>query len=603
MNQINIFRIRMLIIGAVMLAGFAVLAVKLWQEQIHYGERYRRSIRRQSVRRVRLPGMRGRIFTADYTLLADNAPHYNLVFYLQEMRRNSRKRTIENIRKIAAQMANELNRPDSLTEKKILRHIRVTPGIPLVIYRQLSDIELARAYQLMPQMPGLGIEVEPVRNYPQGSLASLVIGFTRPEDAEDALDRRNYFYYQSDVEGKSGVELAFDNTAGDQSVPGLHGFPGYELIQVDHLGYVSARQLEYESPFAGSNVVLTLDSRAQKLGEKLLQNKRGALVLLNADSGEVLALVSSPHLDLSRTSPFWSRDYYRLLLKDPSLPMFDRATRGRYMPGSIIKPLAALAAIKNGFDPMREISCDGRSIVDQSRISCANRFGHGKLNMISAIEHSCNDYFIEMGVELGKEKLSEMYALAGIGNPTGLETGGTDGLLPAEKFNSDKFKWRDYDTALISIGQGQVLVSPLQAARFTAAIANGGKLMKCHLLKEVYDEKGKLLFRNQPQLETQWQLPAGALEAVKQGMYQVVNSPLGSGKSAKSSQLTIYGKTGTAEVDMRKGRINNTWFTAFTQKNGTTYALAVLVEEGRSGGRSCAPLAKEFLEKYLESTL
>ena len=164
MNAVNSFRARLLIVAAVMLTGFSILVFKLWYEQIHFGERYRQSITRQSVRRVRLPGMRGKIFTSDYLLLADNEPGYNLVFYLQEMRLNSRKRTIENIRNIAQKMANELNRPDTLSEKAIRRHIITSPGLPLVIYKNLSDIELARTYQLMPQMPGVGIEVEPMRS-------------------------------------------------------------------------------------------------------------------------------------------------------------------------------------------------------------------------------------------------------------------------------------------------------------------------------------------------------------------------------------------------------------------------------------------------------
>ena len=599
MSPVNVFRTRLLIVAALMLAGFSVLIFKLWYEQIHFGERYRKSITRQSVRRVRLPGMRGRIFTADYLLLADNTPGYNLVFYLQEMRLNSRKRTIENIRNIARKMANELNRPDSLDERSIRRHITTRPGLPLVIYKNLSGIELARAYQLMPQMPGVGIEVETLRNYPQKDMASLTIGFTRPEAAENAPDRKEYAYYQADFEGKSGVERAFDQTVGNQYIPGLHSQPGYELMQVDHLGYVNARRLEYLAPTAGSNIVLTLDSRAQKMGEQLMRNQRGALVLLNADTGEVLAMVSSPRMDISRTTPAWKKDYYDELTQNPGLPMFDRAIRGSYMPGSIVKPLVALAALKNGFDPERKIECDGRTIIQGARISCANRYGHGEMDMVTAVERSCNDYFIETGLELGVEKLSEMYFDAGIGESAGLEIGGSRGLNPASRVNSKKYKWRKYDTANVSIGQGMVLVSPLQAARFTAAIANGGKLMKCTLLKEVYDDKGKLLFRNQPQIIKQWQLPEKALEIVHKGMYQVVNSNQGSGKSAKSDQLVIYGKTGTAEVDTRHGRINNTWFSCFTEKNNTRYALTILVEEGRSGGRNCAPLAKKLLEEYL----
>ncbi len=600
MTPVNSFRVRLVIIAAIMLAGFSVLLFKLWYEQIHRGERYRKSITRQSVRRVRLPGMRGRIFTSDYLLLADNVPGYNLVFYLQEMRLNSRKRTIENIRYIAQKMANELNRPDSLSEEDIRRHIITQPGLPLVIFRNLSDIELARSYQLMPQMPGMGIEVATLRSYPQKDMASLTIGFTRPEDADDAPDRKDYSYYQSDLAGKSGVERAFDRSAGNKYIPGLHSQPGYELIQVDHLGYVNTRRLEYLAPTAGSNIVLTLDSRAQKLGEKLMRNQRGALVLLNADTGEILATVSSPRMDISRTTPAWKKEYYQQLEKNPDLPMFDRVAHGRYMPGSIVKPLAALAALKNNISPEHEVECDGRSIIHGARISCANRYGHGKMNMLTAIERSCNDYFIETGLELGPEKLAEMYAAAGIGEHPGLETGGNRGLNPAERIKSTRYKWRDYDTANISIGQGMILLSPLQAARFTAAIANGGKLMKLTLLKAVFDDKGKLLFRNQVQTVKEWQLPANALDIVRKGMYQVVNAPQGSGKSAKSNQLTIYGKTGTAEVDTARGRINNTWFSCFTEKNSVRYALTILVEEGRSGGRNCAPLAKKFLEEYLK---
>ena len=600
MNPINSFRVRLLIVAAIMLAGFSVLIFKLWYEQIHFGERYRKSITRQSVRRVRLPGMRGKIFTSDYLLLADNEPGYNLVFYLQEMRLNSRKRTIENIRNIARRMANELNRPDSLSEKAVNRHITTRPGLPLIIYKNLSPIELARAYQLMPQMPGMGIEVETLREYPQKDMASLTIGFARPEAADEAPDRKDFSYYRADFEGKSGVERAFDNSAGNKYIPGLHSQAGYELMQVDHLGYVNARRLEYLAPTAGSNIVLTLDSRAQKLGEKLMRNQRGALVLLNADTGEILAVVSTPRMDISLITPEWKSNYYAKLLQDPGLPMFDRAVSGSYMPGSIVKPLAALAALKNGVTPDRIIECDGRSIIQGARISCANRYGHGKLNMLEAIERSCNDYFIEIGLELGAEKLAAMYADGGIGEPTGLETGGTRGMNPAKRIKSSRYKWRKYDTANISIGQGMILLSPLQAARFTAALANGGKLMKLTLLKEVCDDQGKVLFHNTPQVEKEWVLPENALDIVRQGMYQVVNSNYGSGKSAKSGLLKIYGKTGTAEVDTRNGRINNTWFTCFTEKNNTRYALTILVEEGKSGGRNCAPLAKQFLETYLK---
>ena len=342
---------------------------------------------------------------------------------------------------------------------------------------------------------------------------------------------------------------------------------------------------------------------AQKLGEELMQNRRGALVLLDADTGEVLALVSSPHMDLGKISPVWSKEYYQQLLEDPGIPMFDRATRGSYMPGSIIKPLVALAALARGVDPESKVKCNGRSIVNGKQISCANRYGHGELNMLQALERSCNDYFIEVGLAIGAEYLADFYGIGGIGEATGLETGGTVGLNPIRWIGDSSYRWSDHETALISIGQGKVQISPLQAARYTAAIANGGKLMKLYLLKEVYDEEGKLLFRNKPQVIRQWDVSPEALTLVQNGMYNVVNAPQGSGRSGRSSELTIYGKTGTAEVDIRNERIKNTWFTSFVTYKGKRYALTVLVEEGRSGGRDCAPVAKEFYERYLSRSL
>ena len=601
MNQGNLFRLRLLIVALFMACGFLLLAGKLWYEQIRGGERYRASISRQSVRRVRLSGLRGRIFTSDYLLVADSAPRYNLVFYLPEMRKPSLRGTVKNVRAAAALVSSALKRPDTLTEERIWKHIRTEPGAPLEVHRNLDEVELAQVFRLMPRCPGLGVEPEPVRRYPEGSFAAGVIGYARPSDASGEPDRRNFFYYQADLTGRSGVERALERFHGGLADHGLRGAPGYELIQVDHLGFVSARQLEKTPPVNGNHVVLTIDSRAQKLGEKLLRGQTGALVLLDADTGAVLALVSSPSYDLDKVSPVWSRDYYRELENDPARPMFSRAFQGAYTPGSIVKPLVALAALNDGFNPATVIECDGKSLIGGAKISCNNRWGHGPLDLGGALEKSCNDYFIELGLRLGMEKISAMFRAAGIGEPSGLEIGGAVGLLPSRELKKRRYRgpWNSYDTALISIGQGMVLLSPVQAARYTAALANGGRLVKTHLLKEIVSDSGMVLYRHAPEPARPWALPEGALEAVRDGMFRVVNSPGGSGRGAHSDRLTIYGKTGTAEVSVSGRIINNTWFIAFTEHGGRRYAMAVLVEEGRSGGRDCAPLAKELLEQFL----
>ena len=601
MNPNNLFRLRLLIVALFMTCGFVLLAGKLWYEQVRGGERYRTSISRQSVRRVRLSGLRGRIFTSDYLLVADCAPRCNLVFYLQEMRQPSLRRTVQNVRATAAQVSAVLKRPDTLTEERIWKHIRTLPGEPLEVYRALDDVELAQVFQLMPRFPGLGVEAEPVRRYPEGPFAAGVIGYARLSDVRGEPDRRNFFYYHADLTGRSGMERAMEHFRGGLAETGLRGAPGCELIQVDHLGFVSARRLEKVPPVNGNHVILTLHSRAQKLGEQLLAGQTGALVLLDADTGAALALVSSPSYDLRLVSPVWHREDYQELLNDPSKPLFARAFQGAYTPGSILKPLVALAMLNDGFDPATVVECDGRSLIGGAKISCNNRWGHGPLTLKGALEKSCNDYFIEMGVKLGMEKISAMFHAAGIGEPSGLEIGGTSGLLPRREIKNRRYRgpWNSYDTALISIGQGLVLLSPVQAARFTAALANGGRLVTVHLLKEVVSDTGQVLYRKNPAPAPPWALREGALETVRDGMFRVVNAPGGSGRLAHSDKLTIYGKTGTAEVDVGERRINNTWFIAFTSHQGRRYALAILLEDGRSGGRDCAPLAKEFLERFL----
>ena len=257
--------------------------------------------------------------------------------------------------------------------------------------------------------------------------------------------------------------------------------------------------------------------------------------------------------------------------------------------------------LENGVSATDTILCPGKSYIGNTVIHCACRSGHGPLNVISALEKSCNVFFIEQGRVLGLEKLAETLSSMGIGKKTGFPLYERSGLLPSREdlYSKTGRRWNVFDTALISIGQGNIRVTPLQAALFAAAIANGGTIWRPYLLKEVLDPKGNTIYVNTPSSRAELNINKKILTVLHEGMYNVVHASGGSGKRGNSKKIELYGKTGTAEKGKGKNKKNNTWFIGFGSNKGTTYSFAVFVENGRSGGRTCAPIARAFFDTWL----
>ncbi len=593
---------RVLIFSLILLTGCGILVFNLWDEQIRRGDAHQEKLSRQSGRRIREPALRGKIFSSDMKILADNIPAFDLNFYLEEMRQSTRQKTIDNVITIAKYMAGEIKRPVSINKEMIVRHINLRPGLPLPVFKDLSRDEMAILHEISANFKGVGIEMRSSRLYPGGTAAAHIIGFTRHEDPGKAEDRTDYSYYIPDLVGKSGAEQRYDSfdEINSPGVRGMRGVPGGKLVQVDHRGYVF-KTLEAIKPIDGNNVILTIDSKAQTTAESVLRGYRGAIVLLDADSGAILAMASAPAFDLKNFSPRLSVEYLRQLYSDPVNPMLNRAADGVYTPGSIIKPLIAMAILNCGVSTNKQVECDGATPIGNSKIRCANNAGHGPLAMTGAIEHSCNDYFIENGLIAGLDNIVDVLKSAGIGSPTEFGLPENRGILPsaAQKEKIFQQHWNKYDTALLSIGQGIISITPLQAANYCAAIANGGSLYQPYILKEVRDQFGNIMFATQPKRVRQLNVSADHLAIVKEGMRQVVQSGTGSGKNARSNIIQLYGKTGTAEVGSSKNRRKNTWFICFGTYLKRTYAMAILVENGESGGKTCAPLAARFFERYL----
>ena len=595
-------RFRLAVVGAVFVAGFAVLWGRLYFVQVLSGKSHVEQVSNQSLRRIRIPNQRGRIVTSDNVVLADNAVEFDLVFYPEEMQQRTRNRTVRYMAECAARAARMVGRENTVTPESVRIHLIRRPGIPFTVIKHLNTAETARALEFSRIVSGSAVSQRLVRTYPQKSLACHIIGYTGLEDRSRAADKEEFFYYIPDAVGRAGVEKAFDVLPENRGT-GLRGYPGYSLIQVDKLGYARDKIIHGIPPVAGANVVLTISAKAQQEAERQLSGYRGAVVMIDADNGDILAAASAPGYDLARFTPGIPADYYRLLRNDPANPLFNRAFSGSYTPGSIMKPVVMLALLSAGVDPDSQVDCDGATKIGNARIRCAahRRGGHGAVDAVSALNVSCNDYMIEKAIEQPAELLFDQMASAGVGSKSGVELPESRGVLPSdiEKRRRFRFGWTKYDTALLSIGQGIISVSPLQAAVICSALANGGTVYKPHLVKEVIDNTGNTVYQRKAEVKSTLKGTPEAYDIVRKGMFEVVNSANGSGRRAKVDGLEIYGKTGSAEFGRRGNLRIYAWFIAYTKYNGRNYAVAAIVEEGSSGGGVCAPMVGRFLRNVL----
>ena len=620
----QLFRI-MLLAFLVMLMLSAVI-IRLWTVQILSGGEFDEKASRQYSRGIRLSALRGRIYSSDGCLLAENRPCPAAVLHLSEMpisgklvdsvhyifgqielaekaigreslvRQPKVKYRAGQFPGISKRMFARLSKALNQPELAVLYHILHKPGIPLELFLELSPAELAKLAEICPGIPGLELTALSRRSYPFGSLASHLIGYTGTKDPRTAEDRGEYFYYLPEMTGRAGLEKTYNSI--------LQGKPGRKLVNVNHRGFVHEVIGDPQAAESSFDLVLTLDSRLQLKAEQLLQDREGAIVVMDASNGSLLASASAPGYDLNQFIPKISSRDYRALEKQPGRPLLNKVIQGAYMPGSIVKPLVALALLENGMNPDDETECDGATYyADGSRIRCWAWLsgGHGPLSLLDAIKHSCNDFFIENGMKLGISKLNDLYTSAGIGSKTGIGFGETAGILPDPK------RWRNwniYETALVCIGQGKIQVSPIQAVSYMAAIANGGMLWTPMLVKGIRNPETGQRTVIKPVLRGKLNASPENIAIVREGMYRAVNEPGGGAARAKLEDLTVIGKTGTAEVGPRENRTKNTWFIGSAQlPSGRQIALAVLILNGEAGNKTAAPLAAEMFRTALKLNL
>lgn len=466
---------------------------------------------------------------------------------------------------------------------------------PIVVKDNLTSEEVSRIEARKLEFPELEVEIEPKRSYPFGASAAHVLGYVQelsPEDFKTGVAGKRHW---GDMAGRTGIERQYDDV--------LTGEDGRLLEIVDSFGR-SRGEMAREGPRQGKSLRLSLDYDLQKKAEELLQDKEGTIVALDPKTGEVLALASFPTYDPNKFISRFTPEEWLSLINDQAYPLENRAIRGLYSPGSIFKIVMAAAGLDSGFVNGRTVYfCGGSQEIYGNVFSCWFKPGHGMMNLTNGIKNSCNVYFYNLGRRMGIEPIASYARLMGLGQKTGIDIPGEkEGLVPDPewKLKTSKAPWFRGETISVSIGQGPLLVTPLQIADMVACVANRGVRIIPRL---VFPEGGK-----EESGKTAVPIKRETFETVIQGMWMSVNDG-GTGRGARVEGFDVCGKTGStqwisterADKLQHQGKEikkTHSWFAGFAPRSDPKIVVTVLVEFGGSGGAAAAPLAGQFFDVY-----
>ncbi len=580
----------------------AALTVRLIYLQVVGHEYYATLSRDNRVKISPLPPTRGMIFDRNGEVLADNYPTYSLELIPEQV--PDMGATLAELKKLLNITDEEIARFNSLRT----RH-KIFEGVPLRL--QLSEEEIARFAVKMPYFPGVEIHARLLRAYPYGELTAHVVGYVgRISEAElQTLDSSVYsgtFHI-----GKNGVEKTYE--------PLLHGKTGYEELETNVQGR-SINVIGQNEPLSGADLHLTLDIKLQKTAFDALQDFNGSVVAIEPDTGNVLVLASKPSFDPNPFVQGIKRDAYEALQSSPNRPLYNRALRGVYPPGSTIKPFMALAGLALGqFSPGHHVYCPGfyRLSGSEHKYRDWRKGGHGTVDMRYAIVQSCDVYFYDLAQHLGIERMHDYMTQFGFGQKTGIDLDGErNGLYPSLEWKKRHRRqpWFPGETLIAGIGQGYVQVTPVQLARAVATLASKGRVVQPRVVGEIKSPMNDA--DPYPRgAEEKISIDPAHWRTVVDAMVDVVHSQAGTAKGiAPGLSYHVAGKTGTAQVftvrqdqDYKKMRVKETlkdhaWFIAFAPAEEPRIAVAVLAENGGHGGSVAAPIAKAVIEQYLKGS-
>lgn len=564
--------------------GLALVVWRLWEVQVLDSPRYGARQSLQSFRYVQTPGLRGRILDRNGKVLAGNRAAYSVVLYCEELRPSgSWENVILSVDALIDALARRLRLPRQITRADVRRHVESRLPMPLEIWRDVDYRTVAYLSEWAERLPGVDIVAVPRRFYPYGALAAHVLGYVgKPREEEE--DARRWDYRLPELRGRAGLELYYDRL--------LTGVSGEDLLRVDSRGYTRER-FERHRARPGSDLTLTLDVRLQQVAESALAGRPGAVVALDPRNGDVLAMASAPTYNLNDFIPSVSRTLWKELNANPGKPFLNRAIMAQYAPGSVFKPFVSIAALERGFDPDLLYECTGIYTDYRLRLRCANRYGHGEVDLRQAIMKSCNPYFCDLGTQVGADAILATAQQAGFGSRTGVDLPSeAKGFLPTPEWKLEREgrPWTPSDTAQTSIGQGAVTATPLQVAHAIGTLAMGGVMFR-----------PRLVSFGEGQGDLQRRLPWSheALRAVFEGMEAVVSG--GTGKTMQVEGVDVAGKTGTAEYIDRGVRRKHVWCAAFAPSERPEIVVVAMLDNGIGGGRDAGPIVQKVLAEHFRT--
>lgn len=544
---------------------------------------------------LRIPAPRGAILDRNGEVIAQNEVAYQVALQYRQFEAADRDFVVQWARTRINGLDGKIASLAELSDEQIYDHYRHRRWLPLMVSGQMTE---KAALELEGKLPA-GLILQPVyrRHYPHDDLAAHVIGYTGSMGKlpTGPINFNEPLWEES--EGKAGFEKIFDQE--------LTGEPATLRLLFDEDGRELLRD-QVDRPRPGGTVVTTLNLKWQQLAESVLKKgtRRGAFVVIDAVTGDVLVLASRPSFDLNRFVPGISEKEFNGLLEDPARPMFGRAFQSAYPPASSFKPIVALAALNDGTINQNSTIYSGATFnVGNTVMRNWSRTPEGSINVRRALARSTNTWFYQVGIQVGPDEFLSLARRLGMGATTGLPLlGETAGLVPDDDYMMKTHRRRilNGDTANMAIGQGDLLASPLQVAQAMAGIANGGALPELHLIRQIQNSRGRVTMISQPERRNWLGLDASAIEVVREGMRDVVGSGYGTGRGGNLSYTTLAGKTGTAQWGKTSLQQRLAWFAGFLPHDNPRYAFAV-VYEGRpgetvSGGRQAAPMVRNFFE-------
>lgn len=573
---------------------FALVLLRLFTMQVLQGAKYRELSEENRIRVEVIAAPRGEIRDRNGLLLADNVPAFTVTLDPYDKTYVDAPAKIDST---LTRLGGILGVEPSLLRDKMKKDGR-NSFLPVRLKRNLDRTTVAYIAEHESDLPGVDVEFEPLRRYPMGEMGSHLLGYVGEISDKELEDPDHAEYLSGDLIGKMGIERQYEKV--------LRGVSGKRFVEVNAMGRKAALLGERRPvlPQRGEALTLTIDAKLQRAAEQAFApGARGAVVALDPNTGEVLALASKPNYDPNEFSTGISQARWAMLSEGGNFPLFNRAIQAAYPPGSTLKPFVGLAGLMTGaIQPgttFRE-TCDGAFQFGRRSFHCWDPRGHGTLAFRDALARSCDVYFYQLGIRLGLERLSDFMKGLHLSDKAGIDLPQERrGLFPDVAWYDKHYgagRWSRGLVLNLAIGQGEIALTPVKLAQLAALIANGGTLVRPHLIHGVEADGGPLPGAIPgDSTGTHIQLSSSALASVRAAMEAVVSDPHGTGYAAKVDSVRVAGKTGTAQNPHGN---DHALFICFAPVEHPRIAMAVLVENAGHGSTAAAPIAQKVMQEF-----